>query len=123
MREEIIEEVSKIVEELKKIEGVVGVYLFGSMATGKQKKYSDIDICVITGDKTDKEEILSYSGRNIDISIFHDLPLTVQFKVFKEGIPLFVGNEETIKRLKAETLRRYLDFKPILERRLRRLIL
>jgi len=79
------EEIGKIVEELKKIEGVVGVYLFGSMATGKQKKYSDIDICVITRDKTDKEDVLSYSGRNIDISIFHDLPLTVQFKVFKEG--------------------------------------
>jgi len=123
MREEMLEEVGKIVEELKKIEGVVGVYLFGSMATGKQKKYSDIDICVITADKTDEEEILSYSGRNIDISIFHDLPLTVQFKVFKEGIPLFVGDEEMIKRLKVETLRKYLDFKPILERRLRRLLL
>jgi predicted nucleotidyltransferase len=117
------EEIGKIVEELKKIEGVVGVYLFGSMATGKQKKYSDIDICVITRDETDKEDVLSYSGRNIDISIFHDLPLTVQFKVFKEGIPLFVGDEETVRRLKAETLKKYLDFKPILERRLRRLLL
>ena len=54
-------EIEPVVNEIKNIKGVEGIYLFGSYARKKTKPYSDIDICVITEkdiQKKTKEELL-----------------------------------------------------------------
>ena len=64
------EQIKSIVDELRGIE-VEAIYLFGSYAKGNAKPISDIDICVLTKrnvPKNIKEEILSNSSKNIDIS-------------------------------------------------------
>lgn len=115
-------EIERIVKSIKGEKGVEAVYLFGSRASGKQKPYSDTDICVITGKGAKKEKILSNSSKSIDTSIFWDLPLSIRFRVIKEGKPLYVKNKMKMQRVEAETVLSYLDFKPLLERHLSRFL-
>ncbi|MEM7827030.1 MAG: nucleotidyltransferase domain-containing protein [Candidatus Aenigmatarchaeota archaeon] len=113
------ENINKIVNELKKIKEVKAVYLFGSCARGTEKPISDIDICVITEKnilEEKKMEIVSYSGRKIQISIFWSLPIMIRYNVLKQGKPLFERDEKFLHSIKVETLNEYLDFKPVIER-------
>jgi len=41
---------------------------------------------------------------------FQDLPHAIRFRVLKEGKPLYVKDTLTLQRIKAETLKYYLDF-------------
>lgn len=59
---------------------------------GKVKPVSDRDLCVITErniSKEVKEGMLSYSSKRADISIFWDLPVSIRFRVVKEGKLLY----------------------------------
>ncbi len=118
-------EIKLVVDEIKNIKGVEGIYLFGSYARKKTKPFSDIDICVITDkdiQKKRREEILSCSSRKIDISIFSDLPLNVRFRMFKEGKILYQKDELFLHRTRSNTLKSYLDFKPIIDRHYDRIL-
>jgi predicted nucleotidyltransferase len=46
-----ISDLNKIVNMLSKIEGVIGIFLFGSVARGDYNAYSDYDLLVIFEDK------------------------------------------------------------------------
>ncbi len=118
-------EIKSVVDEIKNIKGVEGIYLFGSYARKKTKPFSDIDICVITDkdiQKKRREEILSCSSRKIDISIFSDLPLNIRFRIFKEGKVLYQKDELFLHRTRSNTLKSYLDFKPIIDRHYDRIL-
>ena len=58
---------------------------------------------------------MSNSSRHIDISIFWDLPQVIRFRVFREGKPLYTKDELSMQRLKADTLKAYLDIQPSLQ--------
>lgn len=112
------EQIKLIVDELRRDE-VEAIYVFGSYAKGNAKPISDIDISVITKrniPKNIKEEILSNSSRNIDISIFWDLPPTIRFRVLKEGKLLYKRDEIALQRVKVATLKSYLDIQPMIKR-------
>jgi len=113
-------EINNIAKEIGKIKNVKAVYLFGSYATEKHHALSDIDLCVI-GDLTEKEEykILGYGSDNFDISPFNRLPISIRFRVFKEGKPLLINDKEYIRLLRIKTLRDYLDFKWIINKYIR----
>jgi predicted nucleotidyltransferase len=126
MVEKIIEspDIGEAISEIKKND-VEAIYLFGSYATGKAKPTSDIDICVITKKNvpTDvKESIMSNSSKKIDVAIFWDLPYTIRFRVFKEGKPLYIKDPLTLQRIKIDTLRSYLDVKPMIKRHSARIL-
>lgn len=104
-----MEEIKKLVSELKKIKSVKAAILFGSHAKGKQRKESDIDICVITEEKDDKA--LELSSNKFDISLFDRLPLYIRYRVFKDGNVLFNKDEKLLTKLKFWTLKHYLDEK------------
>lgn len=107
----------KILEELKGMNGVKAVYLFGSYAKGKELPFSDIDICAIGKfNEKEKSEISSLSSEKIQISIFDELPIYIKFRVFKEGKQLFCRDEEFLQKVTFSTLKEYLDFKPLLKR-------
>ena len=118
-------DIKKIAGEMSDITGVNAVYLFGSHASGKQKPYSDIDLCIITNPKIKKEarnEILATASKKIDTHILSDLPLYIQFRVFKDGKPLFVNSQSGLNRARADVIRRYLDFQPRLEKYYKRVL-
>ena len=116
---DIKEWIKLIMNELRSNDEVEAIYLFGSYAKGNAKPISDIDICVLTKrdiPKRVKEEILSNSSKNIDISIFWDLPPTIRFRVFKEGKLLYKRDEIALQRVKVDTLKSYLDIQPMIKR-------
>jgi len=95
--------------ELKKIKSVKAAILFGSVAKGKARKNSDIDICVITDSEDDAA--LEFSSAKFDISLFYKLPLVVRYRVFKDGKILFSKDDRLMTKLKFWTLKHYLDEK------------
>jgi len=44
-------DLSRIVKKISRIHGVVGIFLFGSLARGDYDKYSDYDLLVLFEDK------------------------------------------------------------------------
>jgi len=116
---DIKEWIKLIMNELRSNDEVEAIYLFGSYAKGNAKPISDIDICVLTKKNIPtrvKEEILSNSSKNIDISIFWDLPPTIRFRVFKEGKLLYKRDGIALQRVKVATLKSYLDIQPMIKR-------
>ena len=113
-----LEELDNIIKKIAKINGVIAIYLFGSQVTGRIHTFSDIDLCVILDKPNDETEldILGFSSDNLDVSTFHRLPIVIQYRIFKDGHPLFVKNKNLLARIKLYTLRNYLDFKPHLDR-------
>lgn len=104
--------ISPVIEELRTKESVIALILFGSVARGQSRQNSDIDICVLT--RTDipepeRMDILSYGSRNIDVSLFLDLPLTIRFRVLKEGKIIFCKDSLYLHRTTVATVREYLD--------------
>jgi len=67
-------------------------------------------------------KIIGYSNDKTDISLFSRLPIIIQFRVFKEGKVLFCKNEKYLNNIRFETLRRYLDFAPFIERFYRKVL-
>ena len=62
----------------------------------------------------------SHASKKIDISIFHELPMSMKFRVLKEGQLLFLRDELKLHRIIVATIRLYLDFKPHILRRTER---
>jgi len=105
--------------ELKKMAEVKAVYLFGSHATGRSVPFSDLDLCVVTGPKIRQKrrtDITSLSDESLDVSLFWDLPVAMRYRIFKEGRLLFQRNEDYTENVIMQTLREYLDFKPVIYR-------
>jgi len=111
--------IAPIVEELQAQDAVLGLILFGSVARGCARPFSDVDLCIVT-EKTIPDavrmDLLSYGSETIDVSIFADLPLPIRFRVVKEGKILFVKDPLTLHRMKTATVREYLDYEPFLRR-------
>lgn len=114
-----LKEVLKVAEDLKKNPAVSAVILFGSYATGKNKPTSDVDVAAILEDisKETEAEIGSMYNPNIDLTLFHRLPLHIQYQVLREGKPIYVRNEEHLRELKLKTLTRYQDMQYTYEQR------
>lgn len=108
--------INEFVDEVKIIDGVLAVYVFGSYVSGKIGPLSDIDVCII-GDvfAEDKMKILLGKFPEIlDISFFNDLSIWMKFRVLKEGRCLAVSDNQKLNKLKLITIGEYLDFKPVI---------
>lgn len=108
-----MEEIPEIAKEIAKSEYVKAIYLFGSQVNGRKHVLSDIDICIITDGNEDVKYPIT---DNLDVSYFHRLPITIQYKIFKEGEPLIINDFGFLYALKLKTLRHYLDIKPLINK-------
>ena len=108
---ELYKNLSKIIESIKSHPNVIAIYLFGSHAKGEATPMSDIDIAVILENPTPESEadIGSLSSPEIDVVLFHRLPLHIKYDVFKYGKELFVRDEEKLLEVKLSVMREYLD--------------
>ncbi|NQZ85717.1 MAG: nucleotidyltransferase domain-containing protein [Nanoarchaeales archaeon] len=105
------------IEELKKNQNIQSIILFGSYSTGKIKPLSDLDICIITTKKATKKaktEILSNGTDEFDLSLFENLPLSLQFKILTTGKILHTTKD--LSQLKRITMNQWFDFRPIINR-------
>jgi hypothetical protein len=125
-------ELKKVVQSLKDIieefEEVKLAYLFGSSATGREGKLSDIDIAVFIDERLSTKERLELELElisrlsnllktdKIDIVIMNEAPLTLKYNIIKRGI-ILKSDEALRVKIEAEILSRYLDRKYFEERR------
>lgn len=88
-------EIKKLVKGLG--EKSLGVYLYGSYAEGNEHARSDIDVCVVAGEKVgelySETNILMGKHPNIDAKLFEELPLHMKKTVIGEGILLYCKNQ------------------------------
>lgn len=102
----------------KKCPEVIAVYLFGSYVKDTRKPISDIDIAVILENPNVEieAEIGSLYSPEIDVVLFHRLPLHIQFEVLKYGRELFCRDDDLLLEIKMRVLRDYLDTQWLYER-------
>jgi uncharacterized protein len=98
-------------------------YLFGSLAKGRPRAASDVDVAVHLGAgespsaRLDRglelearlEEAL---GRTVQVVVLNDAPLELRFNVLHHGIPLHARDPLARTRFFVETARRYYDMAP-----------
>ena len=99
-----MKEIESLKKELLKVKEIFGIILYGSYATGKTDKRSDIDLCLVL--KTNIEEkikkvyketlILSGKSEKYDIKIFESLSLKIKFAVISEGKILYAKNKQEL---------------------------
>jgi len=108
----------KLIEKIRKEKNVNAIILFGSYAKKRATPISDIDICVILKkiDEKTKSRISALENEKIQIVFWDEIHLALKFRILKEGKVLYVKDINFLNSLKAETISRFLDFKPILER-------
>ena len=95
LKERHVLDLSKIINVVSKIQGVVGVFLFGSLARGDYDEYSDYDLLVVFEDKASMwrnwDELFQSSG-NLKMNL-HMIPQTLE--ELKTANPVFL--EELFK--------------------------
>lgn len=108
---ELGQNIVKIIESIKNHPDVIAIYLFGSYAKGEQSPMSDVDIAVILGNPNpeNEAEVGSLISPEIDVVLFHRLPLHIKFEIFRYGKELFVRDEGKLVEIKLKVMREYLD--------------
>ena len=98
-------DLTMIVQKINAILPEAKVYLFGSYATGEQRKDSDIDICVVVPEFRDRQmetifsvraAIRGATRRSVDVLAFRNedfearakLRSTIQYTILNEGVLL-----------------------------------
>ena len=119
----------KIVAKLKPIIAskpeILFAYLFGSAATGKINKLSDIDLAIFidpsyrhqsAGYGYQSEMIIELSAilsAQVDLVILNHASSFLRYQVLKKGILLFSRSNEMRRSFHEKTMRNYLDLKPL----------
>ena len=76
---------------------ILGILLFGSVVREDTTKRSDIDICLVVGNKNVKEvfDILLESNltSKYDVKIFENLPLKLKGEVLENNVEIWARDE------------------------------
>lgn len=135
MKEKILEkkeEIKRILEE----RGVVLAYIFGSFVKENISNLSDIDIAILFSDDIPKEKYfdlkleISYLllkalrelKREIDLVVLNEASLTLKYQVIKYGVVIYKKDEKARVNFELETIKNYLDTKPIRDESFRYLV-
>ena len=120
-------EIKKAIKNyMAKEKDILCVYLFGSAASGKENKFSDVDIAILFDDTVGRQ---SYSQRalsvmdalsaaldkNIDIVVLNVANSFLKFRVIKTGIRLYERPDRGSRSFEARSVIEYFDFFPIRE--------
>lgn len=107
---------------------ISAAYLYGSYATGKADRESDLDIAVLASPGLSNGERyalrLAISARlrralgerapELDLTILQDIPILLQYNVIRRGIRIYEGNREERIEYELGVEREYDDECPML---------
>jgi predicted nucleotidyltransferase len=113
--------------------GVVCAYLFGSVASGRSHRESDVDVAIVLDRErhpsaADRFDVrLRLSGRleaalrrPVDLVVLNDAPPQFGRRVLQEGRRVIVSNPDAEAAFRRQTLSRAADLEPFLRRTRRR---
>lgn len=100
------------------------VYLFGSVAAGKENRFSDVDIAVLFDERTPHEEysrrVLSMmdelSGlldKDVDIVVLNAAASFLKFQIIKSGVRIYERPDRRGRDFESAAVIEYFDFFPI----------
>jgi predicted nucleotidyltransferase len=99
---------------------VIFAYVFGSVATGRAREGSDVDVAVYLGPGAGDalERALRLAGElsrasglgGIDLTVLNDAPLPLKGRVVRERLVLYSRDEPARVRFESLTLREFFDF-------------
>lgn len=100
---------------------IKAAYLYGSLASSREHRGSDIDIAILTGPFRDRmesfmarvrlqAEISRAIGRDVDLVFLQETGELLSFQIFKTGEVIFENDKDTHRRFMASRLIRCIDF-------------
>lgn len=100
------------------------VYLFGSRAAGRAGPVSDYDIAILARSLVHPRIVYEIAHElssvlctdRLDIILLNRSPVELQYRIIKDGIPLYKESELVRVEFEAMTLSRYFDFLPVLRK-------
>ena len=109
-------ELERLLRRAKGDRDILAVILFGSVARGEPAR--DVDICLVL-DPEKRTSIdcatkgLEYiAAFDLDIHLYHELPLYIQIRVLREGRIVLVKDEDRLYELAITTSHLFEDFHP-----------
>ena len=114
-------DLGNLAEVFREFDGVIAVYLFGSLAAGKARPDSDLDLAVVPRDgetRACKLDILAALTRlgfdDIDLVFLDTDDLFLRFQAVKHNRLVYATPEFDHGSYFSLALRRYFDFEPYL---------
>lgn len=106
MPHDVTIELNNLIKEIYNVFDISSIYLFGSYAYGNPNEYSDLDICIITDDKSKRKvEIMKIvrkamakvQSMPVDLLVYYSdefnerakSDCTLECKIFHEGVKIY----------------------------------
>ncbi|HAH21675.1 MAG TPA: nucleotidyltransferase domain-containing protein [Candidatus Omnitrophica bacterium] len=116
-----------VMNSLKRDNSLLAIYLFGSRASGKARKYSDIDIAALYDEKVDKKEytdkrieimtaVSELLDREVDVVVLNQAPPILKYHILKYGMRLYERSNRQEHSFEVQAIQEYFDFLPIRNR-------
>jgi predicted nucleotidyltransferase len=106
-------------------EGVVAVYLFGSVARGTASKRSDVDVGLLYQKSPPRTyrgqpyliqaDLSERLGRDVDVVVLNDAPVDLVHRVLRDGVLLFDIDKSVRIAFEVRARNEYFDLLPYLE--------
>lgn len=122
---------NRLSEVLGRYSNVVAAYIFGSRARGDFREDSDWDIGVLISQEftansfldflEELREALEVDFEKLNPVILNDADIDLAFQALSEGKLIYESNEDLRSDLEVDIIKRYIDAKPLLELRRKKL--
>jgi uncharacterized protein len=116
----------RIVDVFALREGVVAVYIFGSIARGNAKPDSDVDVAVLFTSPPPQRldgprlviegELERALGRTVDLVVLNDVPVDLRIRVLRDGRLLIDRDRAARIAFEVQTRNEAFDLEPVLTR-------
>ena len=118
---------SAVRNSLKRDNSILAIYLFGSHASGKAHKYSDVDIAMLYDENVDKKEytdkrieimtaVSESFNREVDVVVLNQALPMLKYHILRYGMRLYERSNRQEHSFEVQAIQEYFDFLPIRNR-------
>ncbi|RLC86631.1 MAG: nucleotidyltransferase domain-containing protein [Chloroflexi bacterium] len=122
MRERRIPDLSHLAEVFRRYPDVLAVYLFGSQATGRLRRESDLDLAILPRTASLRErrldilaDLARYGFSNVDLVFLDTDDIVLKYEAVKHNRVVYQTEDFDRGSTYSKIVRQYLDFLPYLE--------
>jgi len=122
---------TRVSDVFRSYSNVVAAYVFGSRARGDFREDSDWDIGVLLLQGFDPRDFLEFledlrgalgvDFEKLNLAVLNDVDIDFAFQVLSEGKLIYEKDPDLRSDLEVSIIKRYIDAKPLLELRRKRL--